>query len=180
MAEHETPVCYHCDQPAEHECRRCGRAYCATHGGAVCAECQASALALPSAALYRGTLATLAIGVIVGLWVLIAPPTLPGERRLAKSSAQNPAGVQAAPRVNARGAGAAGASPVASPTATPATLRSYTVQLNDTLNGIAASFGTSVSAIQTANPGVDQTNLRAGQDLLVPPPSSAPTATPAP
>lgn len=57
----------------------------------------------------------------------------------------------------------------AAPTPTPApTPRTYIVQKNDTLNGIAARFGTTAQAIATAN-GIKVTDtLDIGQVLIIP------------
>lgn len=78
---------------------------------------------------------------------------------------------------------AAGSTPVASntipvpspsPTARPepdrrsATVRTHTVRKGDTLFSIAARHGTTVGAIQSANPGVDPKRLRIGQVLKLP------------
>jgi LysM repeat protein len=183
MADTEPRLCSFCDQDAKHTCGRCGRAYCDAHGRDLCRDCRAPDSALPTTAAFRGSLIALGVAAAIGLWALIAPPTLPGEHRLAKSGAQNPAAVQP---VKGTGSGrsavptpnsAAAASP------TPPPVRSYTVQLNDTLSGIADSFGTTVAAIQAANPGVAQVNLKAGQELLIPSsgtpqPSATPTAAP--
>ena len=42
------------------------------------------------------------------------------------------------------------------------------VQPGDTLWRIAGRFGTTVSAIATANPGLDPANLAVGRELIVP------------
>ncbi len=44
----------------------------------------------------------------------------------------------------------------------------YTVRAGDTLYGIARKFYTTVSAIQTANPGINPNLLRIGQRIIVP------------
>ena len=44
----------------------------------------------------------------------------------------------------------------------------YTVKPNDTYYNIARMFGTTVRAIQTANPNIDPRNLKVGQLLIVP------------
>ena len=67
--------------------------------------------------------------------------------------------------------GAAPAPAAASPTAVPATVTtttSYTVARNDTLIGIAAKYGTTVAAIQSANGMKGSTLIRIGQVLSVP------------
>jgi len=176
MADEETLHCRFCERDAAHECRRCGRPYCDEHGRDFCRDCLSPASALPSATLFRGSLVALAVAAVAGIWLLVAPPTLPGERRLARSAAQNPAAVQPIPAKATRSGREVlptpNSLPSTSPTAT--TARSYTVVLNDTLSGIADSFGITVAQIQAANPGVNQTNLKAGQVLLIPPPGATP------
>lgn len=46
--------------------------------------------------------------------------------------------------------------------------RSYTVQRNDTLLGIALQFGTSIEALASLNNIADVDNLKAGDELLIP------------
>ena len=45
---------------------------------------------------------------------------------------------------------------------------SYTIQAGDTFTSIAASHGTSVAAIEAANPGVNANNLQIGQVIQLP------------
>lgn len=60
--------------------------------------------------------------------------------------------------------------PTPAPTATPApTQRVYIVQSGDTLNGIAARFGTTVDAILQANPSItDASVITVGQRIVIP------------
>lgn len=59
--------------------------------------------------------------------------------------------------------------PVATgPTTTSAPAATYTIQSGDTLESIAAQYGTSVEALVTLNPDVDPTNLQVGQTIRVP------------
>ncbi|MCG0274900.1 MAG: LysM peptidoglycan-binding domain-containing protein [Thermosediminibacteraceae bacterium] len=44
----------------------------------------------------------------------------------------------------------------------------YTIRSGDTLYSIARRYGTTVSALINANPGIDPNNLRIGQQILVP------------
>jgi LysM repeat protein len=137
--------------------------------------------ALPREGLVRGSLVALAIAAVTGIVLLFWSPVLPGEHRIAKSSALNPASVLAT-----RPAARAGSSAVPTPlptvpgVATVTGVRSYTVVSGDTLSDIALNFGTSVAAIQSANPGIAANTLRPGQVLLVPPPGGLPTPAPSP
>jgi LysM repeat protein len=75
--------------------------------------------------------------------------------------------------------GSAAASPSGAPTASPTlvptpgptpapTPRTYVVQPNDTLNGIAARFGTTAAAIAAANGITVNTIINVGQVLIIP------------
>jgi LysM repeat protein len=46
-------------------------------------------------------------------------------------------------------------------------VHTYTVQSGDTLAGIAAKTGTSVTRLEQLNPGIDPTALRVGQNIRV-------------
>jgi LysM repeat protein len=54
----------------------------------------------------------------------------------------------------------------------------YAVRAGDTFFSIARRFGTTVSALQAANPGVDPNRLQIGQQICVPAPAPAPGACP--
>jgi len=56
----------------------------------------------------------------------------------------------------------------------------YVVKSGDTFTSIARDNGTSVKAIQEANPTVDPRRLQIGQKLVLPPPAPAGVSTPAP
>lgn len=53
----------------------------------------------------------------------------------------------------------------------------YTIRTGDSFYGLAGRFGTTVDAIQAANPGVSPTNLQIGQQICIP---VAPTPGPCP
>lgn len=181
MQDDEPQACAFCTRYADHSCTRCGRAYCDAHGNELCQACLEPAGALPSRGLFRGSLVALGITAVAGVFILFVSPTLPGERRLAKAAAQNPANisnVQPGQRTSSGQSSVPTPLPAVSPT--PPALRSYTVVLGDTLSAIAESFVTTVAAIQAANPGVNQTNLKAGQELLIPPPEGTPQAQASP
>ena len=56
----------------------------------------------------------------------------------------------------------------------------YVVKSGDTFTSIARDNGTTVKAIQEANPTVDPRRLQIGQKLVLPPPAPAGVSTPAP
>lgn len=73
--------------------------------------------------------------------------------------------------------GAPGTTPVPPPSATVGTSE-YVVKSGDSFYTIAKANGTTVKAIEAANPGVDSRRLQIGQKLVLPAPSAtAPTAT---
>lgn len=66
------------------------------------------------------------------------------------------------------------------PTPTPAPTQSvYTAQSGDTLSGIAAKYNMTVDDLMATN-NLTNTFLRAGQTLVIPPPSPTPSVTPTP
>ena len=130
--------CYACANEATSQCKRCGRLYCDAHGDALCAECLKPASALPSFALYRGSLLALLVGTAFALWLLVRPPggsedsspavVLPRpEEPVATATIQVPTSTPSArPRATS--------TPAATPTP-PA--REYVVQEGDSLYSIA-------------------------------------------
>ena len=176
MSDDDPQSCSFCTRDAATVCTRCGRPYCPAHGRELCAGCLDPAGALPSPSLYRGSLAAIGIAAVAGVLVLLHPLSLPGEHRLAQAVSQNPAAVQGGSVQAGRSGGPGVPTPLPADafSPTPAVLRSYTVVLNDTLSAIALSFDTTVAAIQAAHPGVNQGNLKAGQELLIPPPDGTP------
>lgn len=71
--------CFACENEAEQQCQRCQRLYCENHGDNLCGECLNPASAVPSPAIYRGSLLALIVGTAVVVWLLLAPPALPGD-----------------------------------------------------------------------------------------------------
>lgn len=66
-----------------------------------------------------------------------------------------------------------------------ASTSTYTIVAGDTFTAIAAKFGTSVAALEAANPGVSPTGLQIGQQISIPSgtsniPAPAPTPQPQP
>ncbi|MDI3270652.1 MAG: LysM domain-containing protein, partial [Bacillota bacterium] len=67
------------------------------------------------------------------------------------------------------------------PTTCPPGTFAYTVQAGDTFYSLAQKYGTTVAAIQAANPGVDPSKLQIGQVICIPqvtpPPKQCPPHT---
>src|SRR6188508_1690683 len=74
MANEPGFSCHYCENPAESECRTCGRLYCSEHGDDVCLRCMAPEAAVPSAAVYRGSILALVIATLVVVFLLVRPP----------------------------------------------------------------------------------------------------------
>jgi LysM repeat protein len=66
-----------------------------------------------------------------------------------------------------------GASATAVSTAAPSASRTHTIGRGDTFYSIANEYGTTMSAIQAANPTIDARKLRLGQKVSVPPAPAA-------
>jgi len=131
--------CYACANEATNECKRCGRFYCDAHGDALCAECLKPASALPSFALYRGSLLALLVGTAFALWLLVRPPGGSDESSPAvvlpqREEATATATVEAPTSTPSRPT-----KPTPTSTPTPST-REYVVQEGDSLYSIAESM----------------------------------------
>jgi nucleoid-associated protein YgaU len=114
-----------------------------------------------------------AFGVVVGLSFLIAAPTLPNERERTSAAPQPTRPVRAPAALG--GPAPAGVSPTepaaAPPMSTPTAeaVRRYTIQPGDTLLRIAERYDTTVDAIRAANPGLSETALQVGAEIVIPP-----------
>jgi LysM repeat protein len=69
--------------------------------------------------------------------------------------------------------------PTPTPTPTPAT-GTYTIAPGDTLTSIAAKLGTTVTALESANPGINPNDLQIGAQISTPVPSVSPAPQPTP
>jgi LysM repeat protein len=179
--------CYACEKEPDQQCRRCGRLYCQDHGDNLCGECLNPASAVPSPTIYRGSLLALIAGTAIVIWLLLAPPALPGDA--VAVSEDEPSSVQEAVEPELE---PADESPETTPdaettaTATPATEPTsaagcpegtqadgencvYTVVEGDTLSTIAERFGVTTAAISEAN-GLSGEGLQIGQALIIPAP----------
>lgn len=172
------PRCHYCDQSAEEQCPTCGRLFCKSHGEDVCLRCMAPASATPGAAVYRGSLLALVAGTAVAIYLIVSPPSsesAPANVRtfptptpaVVATATPTPQGEPSATESATVSATPGTPSATTTSTATPAT-QTYTVEPGDTLEEIAARFGTDVATLQELNPGVTPENLQAGGALVVP------------
>jgi LysM repeat protein len=145
--------------------------------------------AVPSAKVFRGSLALLALATLVTAFLLIRPPASesrgPLVRELPSPTPAVSATVTPTPRGGAPTAtpapgrtatsaatAATTATAAISPTAAAATptpgARIYVVKPGDTLFQIARDNGTTVEAIVAANPGLNPDTLAVGMELRLP------------
>ncbi|TDX44492.1 muramidase family protein [Orenia marismortui] len=69
--------------------------------------------------------------------------------------------------------------PAATPPVRPCPGRFYTVQAGETFTSIAKKFGYTLDALLIANPGIESKELRAGQEICLPPaPGAGPVSCP--
>jgi hypothetical protein len=157
--------CGFCEAPAEGVCPRCATFYCAAHGDRACDACAAPVTGLPSPLVVRAAAVAFVVGVVVAVWLLVAPPRLPGEEPPPPGAGPAvPAATAAAGRVTASPRPVATGLPA---TATPAR-QTHIVRSGDTLGQIAAQYGTTVDALRAANPGINENLLQVGQELVIP------------
>jgi len=83
--------CYACDQEGTARCPRCGNSYCTEHGDDLCAQCLDPATGAPSGAVFRLSLFALLAASVLALWLLIRPPSLPGETAALREPTPTPA-----------------------------------------------------------------------------------------
>ncbi|MDO8673941.1 MAG: LysM peptidoglycan-binding domain-containing protein [Dehalococcoidia bacterium] len=186
--------CYVCGEQAEGECLVCGKAFCPSHGNRLCAQCgeqdeverRAEAYeSLPSPFFFRGALALAILAVLLEVgWDAYrsmsggsnqdysGPPGISAAQNLTPV-ATIMATPQAQPQATPAAANPTAVPPTAvpptvvPPTPTPGVLR-YTIQVGDTLLGIAIRFGVTVEALQAANGNLDPTLLQVGKSLIIP------------
>jgi hypothetical protein len=132
---------------------------------------------LPGGSVLRAAIVAFGIALIVAVYLLVAPPTLPNERDRTGAAAPSasPAPGGARPSGGSTplpgGSPAPEASPAASPSpsGSPQAARRHTIQAGDTLLAIAEQYDTTVDAIRAANPGLSETALTIGQEITIPP-----------
>jgi LysM repeat protein len=185
MTQEPVLSCYYCENPAEAECPTCGRLYCGDHGEDVCLRCLSPESAVPSAAIYRGSVLALVIASLVTLFLLVRPPESKSASNLVRDLPTSTAAVIATATPTRQGGAATGTprqgtqvpssvtpSPSTGPT-TPspnatATGRTYVMKPGDTLSAVAASFGVSVDELVAANPGLNPNSIPAGTEIKIP------------
>jgi LysM repeat protein len=177
--------CYACDQEAIERCSRCGNLFCQAHGNAdetsgaqpFCAECLDPVNATPSGVVFRTSLFGLLIASVFALWLLIRPPSLPGE----SSGAVRPIPVTsptAAPEITSPAPEATAAPEEATPppeatvppTEAPPGPIQYTIQEGETISSIAEAQGISYLDLLEFN-GLseeDATLLNPGDVISIP------------
>jgi LysM repeat protein len=161
--------CYACDQEAIERCSRCGNPYCAAHGDAspaagaqpFCGECLDPVNATPSGVAFRASLFGLLIASVLALWLLIRPPSLPGESSGAVRPLPvvSPSAAAATSPPEATDTATSAPEVTAPPTeATPAPTEAppagpiqYTIQDGDTISGIATAHGISFPTLLEFN-----------------------------
>jgi LysM repeat protein len=170
--------CYACDQEATQRCARCGNSYCADHGeeGPVqCDECLDPINAAPSSVVFRTSFLALLAASVLALWLLVRPPSLPGE----SSGAIRP--LPTTPPIATAGpsqtpAASPGASETPAPTAeaTPEPVSTepirYTMKDGDTISAVAEDYGLSYLDLLAFNDLTDEeaSLLQPGDEILIP------------
>jgi 2',3'-cyclic-nucleotide 2'-phosphodiesterase/3'-nucleotidase len=146
--------------------------------------------AVPSARVFRGSLALLALATLVTAFLLIRPPASESRGPLVRELPSPTPAVSATATPTPRGGAptatpapgrtataaatapataTAAASPTAAATPTPAPAgRVYVVKPGDTLFQIALDNGTTVEAIVAANPGLNPDTLAVGMEIRLP------------
>ena len=186
--------CYACDRDATRHCSRCGKPYCPDHGldpvsgtRPLCDECLDPVNATPSSAVFRASVFALLVASVVALWLLVRPPSLPGEGSAVVQPGATlapvftPSGTKPVPSsfpptvapTAAPGATAAATPPppleaTAAPETAPPAPGEYTVQDGDTLSGIAAAYGITVEDLMAVNGLTEEDLIHAGDVLSIP------------
>ncbi len=71
--------CYACERQDTSPCTRCGKTYCPEHGADLCSACLDPVVAAPSSSAFRIALFALLGASVLALWLLVRPPSLPGD-----------------------------------------------------------------------------------------------------
>jgi LysM repeat protein len=187
MANEPGFTCYYCENPAEQECPTCGRLYCGEHGDDVCLRCMAPEAAVPSAAVYRGSVLALVVATLVVVFLLVRPPETKSGPTLVRELPTSTAAISVTATPTSPGGGGQGTprpgtqvpSSVTPPTSGPTSAqttaasptaagRTYVMKAGDTLSDVAASYGVSVADIVAANPGINPDSIGIGTEIRIP------------
>lgn len=173
--------CYACERDDTQRCSRCGNNFCPDHGGDLCSACLDPLNAAPSRGVFRIALGGLLVGSVLALWLLIRPPSVPGDSSslIQSDSSATPAltpqgsGQPATPTPTAAPTDAPTPAPTEGPTPAPtdppapAPLE-YVVQEGDTWNGIAEAYGLDGATLAAANGLTLEDVLQPGQVIIIP------------
>jgi hypothetical protein len=170
------------------QCSRCGRHYCIDHGSNLCAACLDPVQAAPSSATFRLALAGLLGASVLALWLLVRPPSVPGEGSgiiqepeaspdftpgLTPDTDDETSGPTGAASGTPRPSEAATATPEATeapteaPTEPPGPVE-YLTQDGDTWFGIAEAFGVDAANLAATNGYTLDDVLPVGITLVIP------------
>ena len=118
---------------------------------------------------------------MLALWLLVRPPSVPGEETVLNQPTATPALTPAGAGSSSTPVSTAGTSPAATPTETPARTATpkptptptparveYVVQDGDTWYGVADQFGVDAVQMATLNHRTIEEYLHAGETLIIP------------
>ncbi|MEX0682173.1 MAG: LysM peptidoglycan-binding domain-containing protein [Dehalococcoidia bacterium] len=178
--------CFACDRPSTRQCQRCGNHYCLDHGSGLCAACLDPVRAAPSSGAFRIALAGLLGASVLALWLLVRPPSVPGESSGIIQQPEEspgftpgltPAGATPTPGPTLTGGvtptpGTATEAPTAAPTEVPTDAPSgpieYIAVEGDTWFGIAAAFGVDAESLAAYNGYTLEEFFQPGDVILIP------------
>ena len=179
--------CFACDQAATRHCPRCAKAYCPDHGDTLCAQCLDPVNAAPSSTVFRASLFALLGASVLALWLLVRPPSVPGDEgsiirpeptpQVTPAGTKQPGatqqpGVTATPGTGEAtptpGAGEPTDSPEDTPEPTEGGPIEYIVQEGDTWFGIAEAFGVSAEDLVAVNGLTLDDFLHPGDVIAIP------------
>jgi LysM repeat protein len=177
--------CFACDNEATQRCDRCSNLYCDEHGDSLCAACLDPMSAAPSRSLYRVAVFGLFGGAVLALWLMIRPPSVPGEETVVITQPTATPALTPGAGGDGTGTPAPGgdATPTPEPTVTPGPTaeatpeptpppgpQEYVVVSGDTWFGIAEAFGIDGFTLAEYNGRSLEDFLQTGEVLLIPPP----------
>lgn len=170
--------CYACEREATQRCPRCGNHYCPRHGTNFCSACLDPLRSAPSRGIFRGAIVALFGGAVLALWLLVRPPSVPGEEAALNgptaSPALTPAGAGGtstpAPSIAPTALAATNTpapTPVPTPVPTPSRIEHVVVD-GDTWYGVAEQYGVDAFALAQLNGRTLEEYLHVGEVLIIP------------